>query len=340
MPVLRDSAATSISGAAAIKRITLPPTVQPGDLMFIQWVAGAGPDTPPLGWAEAAGVEGNVSHHIYRKFAVTGDANSQITIPSTSVAKVSLAAFVFANPDTVAPTSGQALLFESTSSTTHVGPPLSATTTGPVLQFLALKDTATASTVRSISAGYTIIKDQSSGGGSAVIAMSALSNADLASGTVPAVTWTADQASANAHMIAISLAPRSTSVAVRASTDITLPAGATNVGGATMVACQGDDDPNTYTLIPVSATAVVSEVKFPTQSTPLTQMIRKLVLDGSNTVTITPALVQGTTVLKTYTNQTLTGIGEQSYSITIPPADQALQTVLSDLRWRETITGA
>ncbi len=339
MPI-RDSTATSVSGGASIKRITLPASVQPGDLLLIQWSAATAPDSPPLGWAEIVTYDGGVSHRIYRKFAVPGDANLQVTIPSTSVAKVSLAAVVIANPDSVVPTSGLGGLVETVSSTTHAGPSITATTTGLVLQFMSLKDGATASSARSVSAGYTILQNQGTGGTNSMIAMLAVSNTDIAAGTVPAVTWTSDQASANAHTVAIAIAPRSNNVAVRAVTDITTPAGATNIGGASMTAVQSDDDPNTYSLIPVSATAVVSEMKFGTLPSPLKQVIRKVILDGSNSVTITPALVQGTTVLATFAAQNLTGITEQSYTITLTAPQQALQTVLGDIRWRETITGA
>lgn len=339
MPI-RDSTATSISGGASIKRITLPASTQPGDLLLIQWCAATAPDSPPLGWAEIVAYDGSVSHRIYRKFAVPGDANAQITIPSTSVAKVTLTAAVIAAPDSVAPTSGQAGLAETVSSTTHTGPGFTATTTGQVLQFLALKDGSVASSARSISAGYTLLQNQSSGGTGALVAMVAASTADIAAGTVPAVTWTLDQASANGHMVAIAIAPRSNNMAVRATTDVTSPSGATNVGASTMVGAQGDDDPNTYTLVPVSGTAVVSEMKFGTLPGPLKQVIRKIVLDGSNSVTITPSLVQGSTVLATYPAQTLSGITEQSYAITITTAQQAAQTILNDIRWRESITGA
>jgi hypothetical protein len=339
MPI-RDSTATSVSGAAAVKRITLPASVQPGDLLLIQWSAAVAPDTPPLGWAEIVTYDGGVSHRIYRKFAAPGDANAQITIPSTSVAKVSLAAVVIANPDSVVPTSGQGGLVETVSSTTHVGPGITSTTTGLVLQFLSLKDGATASSARSISAGYTLLQNQGTGGSNSMIAMIAVSTTDIASGTVPAVTWTSDQASSNAHSVAIAIAPRSNNLAVRTITDITSPAGSTNVGGTSMSAVRGDDDPNTYTLIPVSTTAVVSEMKFGTLSGPLKQVTGKVILDGSNTVTITPALVQGTTVLATFAAQVLTGITEQSYTITLTAPQQAAQTVLGDIRWRESITGA
>jgi hypothetical protein len=339
-PVLRDKASTSLTGAAAAKKITLPSTVQPGDLLILHWAAGGAPDSAPLGWgAIPVGTDVGVSSRVFFKFAVTGDASSQVTVPSTDVAKVSLTAQVWANADSVTPLAGIGGASETVSSLTHVSAATASSATGPVIQMLALKDTSTASTSRTITPGYQIQVDQSSGGGSALVGMVAVSAADVAAGTVPAATWFIDQASPNAHMITLALAPRSANRAIRTIQDITTIPGTVFVGAATASEARADEDENTYALIPVSSTAGVQEQKLEPTQTPIKSLMGGGILDGSSTVTIIPELVQGTTVLATFPAQVMTGIGELTYTVNLSAGQQASQTILNDLRLRETITG-
>lgn len=341
-PVLRDKASVQISGGSTAKKITLPSTVQPGDLIILHWAAGGPVDSAPVGWGTIpVGTDTGVSSRLFYKFAVTGDASSQVTIPSTGVAKVAIGAMVWANADSVTPIAVTGGILETASSSTHVSASVTSPSLGPVIQLLTLKDTATASTSRAIASGYTLVYDQAVSGSAAPIAAAWVSNADIAAGAVPTVTWNVDQPSANAHMITIVLAPRSANVAIRATSDVTVPAGATFVGGTTLFGTTGDDDPNTYTLLSNLATAEATEVKFPSDlSSPLKSVGGRMILDGSSSVTMVPEIVQGTTVLATLATQTITGIGEQSWSVNLTAGQQAAQTILTDIRLRQTWSGS
>lgn len=354
MTALETSVLQTRNGGATAKSITIPasPTVAVGDDMYLQFVAGGDYDgastgATPAGWsiveAELFGVNVSVHHTVFHRVAQAGDPGSTVTVIDTvaALAKTELILVVLRSVDSTGPVNAHAKSHETTAQVTHGTPAITATTTGKVLQFIGMKD-ATASTTLAINALYDVIGRSSTGGATApIVAGAAISHADIASGSIGSVNWTSDQASINASMIGVAVAPSSSVVGVRTATDITLPSGVTFAGtGSTLHEVHGDDDPNSYARFVVSATPQVEEEKFPTLPGPLTGFTGKLQLDGATTTTVVVKLVQGTTVLYTGAGHTITAAGEQSFHDDFSSGIQATETDLTDLRIRKSYTGA
>jgi hypothetical protein len=349
MTTLGSSTGIVRNGGATAKSITLPssPTLQVGDDMYLQWVGGTDYNNGPAGWAliyhEAPGAVG-VSHAVFHRICQAGDPGSTVTVDDTvtTVAKSVLNFVAVRSVDSTGPVAGSNHSNDTSSSVTHNSPSIAGiATTGKVLQFIGMKD-GTASSTLSPGAAYTSVIRTSSGGATApVVGGIAISTADVAAGTVGSQTWTSDQASNNVTMIAIAIKPLSTVVGVRTTTDITVPTGATFVGGADLHSVHGDDDPNTYDRFVLDPTTPqVEEERFPTLPGPLTGYTGKLQLDGAVTVTVTVRLVQGSTVLFTATPITITAAGEQSYHVDFDSTVQAAQTDLTNIRIRKSYVGS
>lgn len=349
MTALQTHAEQVRNGGATAKSITLPssPSLVVGDDMYLQFAGGAdlsGTDHYPTGWSiveEEKVSDGNVSvHHVVlHRTCQSGDPGSVVTVVDTvaAIAKSVLQFVAVRSVDSTAPINKSGKTF-STSGTTHGTPALSSvTTTGKVLEFLAMKD-GTASSTLTIDALYDVIARTSTGGTTApIVAGSAISHADIASGTVASKLWTSDQASTNVSTIGIAVAPSSTVVGVRTSSDITLPSSATFTGGTTLFGVHGDDDPNTYDRFIVSAVAQVEEEKFPALPGPLTGYTGKVVLDGAASVDVVVKLVRGSTVIYTGSTHTISAAGEQSYHDDFDGTVQTAQAVdLTDIRVRKS----
>lgn len=340
---------------APAKTFTLPSSadMQVGDLMVAIWCGGAAPDSNPAGWTQrkdaitdggATGFDGRV----ITRLAQSGDFGATVTWPSTSVSKVDIVLVVLRSVDQVAPVPSLNHRLETVSGTTHAGPTIAGVAAaGKSLQIICLKE-ATVSSTRTVStAGYTVVANHTNGSATnAQTVVVAMSNADVAAGTFPAVTFDfGANATDKAFMIAMAIGPVTTLVGVYGSSDVLVPAGATVVGAASALAAESDSDVNTYTLFGVSATAVHRRVRFgaasPPLSGPLQHVTRKLVLDGATSITITPSLYHGATLIATYAPHTFSGAGEQTFTWDIPTGDQTAQVgFLADIEWDEAWTGS
>lgn len=342
------------NGGATAKSITLPagPTLQVGDDMYLQFVAGGDYDNAatgatPAGWSivenELFGVNVSVHQTVFHRVCQAGDPGSVVTVPDTVAAlgKTVLNLVVVRSVNSSGPIQDSSKSHETASSATHATPVATVTNAGKVLQFIGLKD-ATASTTMTLPGTYSVIARTTTGGATApIVGVTAISAADIAPPNAASVNWTSDQVSANASMISIAIDPLSTVVGVRTSSDITVPSGATFGGGATtLFGAHGDDDPNTYARFIVSGTAQVEEEKFPALPGPLTGYTGKLSLDGATTVTVVVRLVQNTTVLYTGSGHTIVAAGEQSFHDDFDAGVQATETDLTNLRIRKSYTGS
>lgn len=351
---------------AAVKTITIPDgsfsvapiqggtpvvqaAVQPGDEMFLQWSAGSDivPSSLFTGWSDItpAGHPTSWGARLYHRIAQAGDAGRVITMEDTAhAAKVQIALTVLQAADTGSPVNAINEASETTSQTNHVGPTVVSTVTAPgkVMEFYFSQE-GTAGASRAIDGAYTIINDGTNGSASnGQVASAAISNADVAAGTVPARTWTIDVASNKAYMLAVAVAPVSTTVTVFPQTDVTLPGGSSLVGGATGAAVLGDNDPNTYIDFGVSGVATHIIERFGSVANPLPGPLQSITwdeaMDGAVSVTVTPTLRNGTTPIATYAPHTFVAAGNFTWNI--PGGDQTAQADLTNVQVDLAFTGS
>jgi len=314
--------------------------------MLLQWISAAAPPIPPAGWALVKTDTNGITHQVYSRLATGTDPGSTLVVvaaaDSGSTSRCIITLTAYANASSAGPVHASAVKTETTSQTTHSSNTVSTTITGKVVQFLGMKDPTTNSVTHGVPTGYTKRLDTMVGPSFAQVAVVADSDADAAAGTVPSVTFTSDQATVNASVISVVIAPLSGTVGVRPATDVALPAGASIVGGASQAAVLSDDDPNTYVQIPLGAGALDGEVKFGALNGPLQRIVAKVQCDpGTNTLSAVFSLRQGATVIRTYTALTTVNTsGEALFDQAVSAPDQAAQTTLSDIRVHYSFTGS
>jgi hypothetical protein len=288
---------------------------------------------------------------VWTRTCQAGDAGSTVTIPATTVGKARMTCTAIAGPATVGPVAVAASVPEATAQTTHASPtPTNPSSGDPgfVMQFYAAKDGSVSSSARSISTGYTVRDDYSTAAASfAFVSMVATKNTGQAAGVVPAATWTADQATATAVMGTLVVAPASSTVALKPGVDLTVPAGATIVGGTTMSSVWADSDPATLVKVPLSGTAKTAVVRWVGSDGgvppgPLKHFdVDVQCAPGTATLSMVAKLLQGTTVLHTYTAfATVNTSGVATFSQDVAAGDQTAQTNLSDIRLELDFTGS
>lgn len=320
---------------------SLQPTVVVGDAMYLMWSGGAAPSSgTPAGWAEiASGLGGSAK--LWFKLAQAGDIGAVVTCePGAGASKVQLALLVLSSVDQVTPNPASNTASETVSQVTHTGPTLTDPVTGKVIQFYWSKE-GTASSSRALSGAYTKQVDGTNGSPTnAQVAVAAVSNADV-TGAIGAVTWTIDQPSANAFMVALAVGPVSTTVGVFPASDVNITGG-TVVGAATAAAALGDLDDNTYIQYGVSGVAVHCIERFgsggsPLQG-PLQQFSLSIKMNGASSVVVTPTLRNGTTPINAQAPHTFVADGTFTWVVSAP--DQAAQTNLADIEVDFAITGS
>ena len=338
----RDSVSATFTSIGSTKQVTLPATIQAGDLLVAQWITGTAPDSTPSGWTLLQQDTNSIIHYVYYRIAQSTDAGALLTIPTSTTVRSILSVFVYSGVSGASPFQASSVKTETVSQTTHTSNTVTTSSPAKVIQLLAMKDPTTNSVTRTGPAGYTLRQNVTVGPSFAQVSMVADSTSDIATGTVPSVTFTSDQSTINASVVTIALAPQTTTVAVRPSTDVTLPAGATVQGGASQAAVLADDDPNTYVSIPLGSTAVTGETKFPTLPAPLSRIVAKIQCEpATTTLSAVFSLVQGTTVIRSYTAfTTVNTSGEAVFDQAVAAGDQTAQTNLADIRVRYAFTGS
>lgn len=320
----------------------LQSTVVVGDDMYLMWSGGAAPtlDASFTGWTQlASGLSGSAV--LWHRLAQSGDPGKVVKIEAGGgTAKVEIALLVLSSVDQVTPVANSANTSETVSQVTHAGPAVTQPAAGLVLQFYFSKE-GTASSSRAISGAYTKAVDGANGSSTnAQVAVAAVSNAAV-SGAQGAVTWTIDQASANAFMVAVAVTAVSTTVGVFPASDVTTTGG-TIVGGSTAAAVLGDNDPNTYIQYGVSGTAVHLIERFGSGALPLQGPLQSfslsVVMNGATSVVVTPTLRNGTTPINAQAAHTFSADGTFTWNVSSP--DQAAQTNLADIEVDFAITGS
>lgn len=347
MTALRTSAVAPYTAPATAKTITIPAGAVIGDLLLLQWSGGAAPvlDASFTGWTQvASGLSGGAV--LWSRVCQSGDPGRVVTVEAGGgTAKVSLVITVLSSVDQVTPVAVSATTSETTSTTSHTGPALSSSVTGKVMQFYFSKE-ATASSSRPISGAYTVVQDETNGSATnAQVATAYISNADV-TGSIAAPTWgPISQASANVFMVAVAVGPVSTTIGVFPQSDVTLPSGATIVGGTAAWQVLSDTDDNTYVQFGVSGTAQHLIERFGSGGTPLQgplqQFTLRVLMNGATSVVVVPTMRNATTPLSGGGVQAShTFAADGSFTWTVSGGDQTAQTNLADIEIDFSITGS
>ncbi len=205
----RADATASVSAAAA--KVTVPGSVQAGDVMLLFATSNSNNavSADPAGWTflgERTAGSPDLRTRLYDKVATGADAGSTVTVTYAASNKVDLQVAAYTGVDPAAPVPAFASAAESTSRTGHTTPGASVAVNGSwVVSYWADKSAATTTwtvpgtlTSRGLSAG--------TGSGHLTSAL-----ADTATGVAPGAsagtTATADSASAKATMWTVVLAP-------------------------------------------------------------------------------------------------------------------------------------
>lgn len=332
----------------------LQPSVQVGDLMLLSISAGASPTYSALftGWSEItpAGGPSTWGAKLFYRFAQAGDAGSTVTVEDAAhTAKMELQLTALSGVDTGTPIAAIAMNQDTTANTSHTGPAVTnglaaAATIAQV--FFSQEGTAGSAAFTIDGTGgnaYTIVNGGRNGStANAQVAATALSNAPIVPGSVTARTWTSD-ASANKNvMMAVVIAPTSTTTTVFPQTDVSLPSGTVITGGATGAAVMGDNDPNTYVDFGVSGVAVHVIERFGSVALPLNGPLQTITADvalnGATSVSVTPTLRNGTTPIATYAAHVFSANG--SFTWNVPSGDQTAQVDLTNVQVDFAVTGS
>lgn len=342
----RDTAKTITANLATSVAVTIPATVQTGDVLV--FVAQSGFLTTlgtPAGWT-AAGAQVDATSSSARMFyrvAQPGDAGATVT-STVSTGSGRLLGFVeaYSGADSSAPVNAYAGLAAASSTTSHTTSTVTTTVDGCwVLQCLVEKSTSTTSitspagTTRRETALPTPVAGQSDG---AFVD----SNAAVGAGSAGGGTFTTDVASANAQKFTLALAPAQQ--VARPATDITTT-GWTKTGASTY-SSQIDEavlDTADYVESPVNPTSSVFETKLGPLSDPGvdTGFVITVVLEavGAATSTAVVGLYQTTTLIASFTQSPVAST-PTVYNFSLSALQASAITNFSDLRIRVTATAA
>jgi PKD repeat protein len=189
-------------------RVTIPSAVQEGDgmLLFVTTnVANLATTTPPAGWTlEGSRLSGSDTEtSLYSRVATADDAgrNAAVTFPSIVKSTLNLLAYDGTAADPVATFAAAA---ETTSRATHITPGANVATAGSyVVSYWADKSSST--NAWTVPAGQTQRSTAIGVGSGRVTSVASDANAGSAAGASPAVTATADAATAKATMWSVVL---------------------------------------------------------------------------------------------------------------------------------------
>jgi hypothetical protein len=177
--------------------------------------------------------------------------------------------------------------------------------------------------------------------------MVATKDAGQAAGTLSAAVWTIDQASATAVMGTLVISPATSTVALKPIADLTVPSGATIVGGTTMSSVWSDADPATLVKVPLSGTTKTAVIRWAgsdggTPPGPLKHFdIDVQCAPGTSTLSMVAKLLQGATVIQTYAAfTTVNTSGVATFAQDVASGDQTAQTNLTDIRLELDFTGS
>lgn len=344
--------------------VTIPSTVQAGDLLILGYIINSLTSSPggqaaiatPPGWTaipDATQADTSAEATVFYKIATTGDAGSTVTVtytgstdlPRNCAILVAYSGVDQTAPFPVTPTKNAS----SSSSATHVMPTLD--TTGhdqAMIVSLLLERAATASSKFTVSSGWTLRQSQITTGSSGQPEAAAIDAGPVATGAAGqgSATITADQASNHAFGYTFALAPATAVQTARPNVDVTTanwtPSQAPGAG-VPMCSLVADGSDATYVETVPAPTNQRWEAKIPKMgAAPNTVMSRFYCAGGATSATAYVALMQGTTVIAstTQTWQSDPPTSPTEVTVTLTDDEKTAVTDLSDLRIRAELTVA
>lgn len=348
MPIeYRDGVTGSdVNGALAL---TIPPSVQAGDLLLITWHVASDltPIDLPSGWAyvpettPGTHTVGSSRTAAIYKVATSGDAGSSVSLAVTAGAPVKQSAALTAWSGCDQTTPIHTVTFAGASGlsgTTHPVPTVTTTIADCVIVASAhFKD----SSVTAITAppGYTSRGSVTMTGGGRSSSAQA-SKAAATAGSYGGESWTTDATPSSRGMWTIALAPVATTQTVRPASDVTVT-DVTDQAGSTTAIYQAIDE---VTLNLADYAKFVQGGVYETKlaaaaappSGPVTVDYVLGLADGAGTSTWTVKLMQGTTEIASWTDIVTADNTPVSHALT---AEQfSAITDWGDLRIRWTLT--
>lgn len=345
----RDAASNSLQASASVS-VTIPATVQPGDLLLLFHVMNSATlavTNPPSGWnpLETTQFGASAGYTAWSRVAQAGDAGSTVTVGTNggSNLKNTLLLGAWSGVDTTTPVDAFVHALETTSQTTHAAGTVTTTKDNALIVSAVLaKDSD--GTTWTPPAGFTSRGSSFAGGagqtdGAIADKATTTHGAGLGGGN-----WTEDTAATNVCIYTVALAPLSATTSVRPASDVTTT-GWTSVpaqgsAGDSYASRLADGNDSTYVSSPTDPDAAVLEVKLGVPPGPLTQLThRGYASGGATSMTITTELVMGTTVIASF-QETAIVTSPTTFTYALDAAEQAAQTDLTDLRLRVTATVA
>lgn len=200
------SAASSATGSVNTHTVTVPASVQAGDVLVAAFSTNSGTVavTGPAGWNDFANAAtASMRGVVYSKVAVAADAGATLTVGTGAFGRGTLVVSAYRNATVAA--ASFALQAETVSRAAHTTPSLSAATGSWALSYWADKTAATTSW--SAPAGQTVRQSGAGTGAGHMSWLLADSNGALAGSTAGGLVATADTASASAVMGTVVIAP-------------------------------------------------------------------------------------------------------------------------------------
>lgn len=127
-PVTFVAAATT-TGNRQNHTVTIPGSVQAGDLLVLFFTANSTTPTysVPAGWSQAEAVAGGgIVGRLYTRLATPGDAGSAVTVVSSGYAKDAVTVAAYRGVDATTPLSDTAILLQTSDTAAHVTPAVTA----------------------------------------------------------------------------------------------------------------------------------------------------------------------------------------------------------------------
>ncbi len=205
-------ASASATGNATANRVTIPASVQPGDLLVLSLSqASAVTNSAPSGggWTSLGSTADNRNESrttTWTKVATAADAGASITVTASAQVKFVMAALAYSGVNQASPVASYNAVAETVSRTTHTTPGAASAPAGSwVVSVWTDKSSATTSWAEP--AGQTARVEAFVSGSGRESVLITDSNGPVAGGAQPGLTATADSASSKAVMATLVLNP-------------------------------------------------------------------------------------------------------------------------------------
>jgi hypothetical protein len=338
-------AQATATGPTGSMSITVPATVQSGDLLLLAWhTSVASQLVVPSGWTlvdsqHAVGAGAFVT--AIWKIATSGDASSSIAVPNTvgNNGKLSCALTAWSGADQTTPLHKIAFSAITSPTTSHATPTVTTTLDNcEIVTIFHDKDSAVTTATKP--AAYTDRSKVLTGGtGQSVSAQASKTGAS--GGAYGGESWTTDAAPGSAGLYTLALAPAITTQTIRPASDITKTNVTDQAGGTTSLFATVDETVlNAADYVKFVETGVF-ETKLSSASTPPggsgLQIDYVLGLgDGATTSTWDVYLIQNTTQ-KAHWTDTVTA-DQTAKTHTLTGGEYASISDWTDLRMRFVLT--